>query len=66
MQFTSAASQDYETNYRAVTRTVITSYNQVVSDIATFRALEQQFYVSQECTAKATEAGFEVGTGIFC
>lgn len=56
-----AASQDYETNYRAVTRTVITSYNQVVSDIATFRALEQAV-ISAESALKATEAGFEVGT----
>ncbi|MEL0641450.1 outer membrane channel protein TolC [Pseudoalteromonas aliena] len=56
-----AASQDYETNYRAVTRTVITSYNQVVSDIATYKALEQAV-VSAQSALKATEAGFEVGT----
>ena len=43
-----SASQDYETNYRAVTRTVITSYNQAV--------------VSAQSALKATEAGFEVGT----
>ncbi|WP_165727197.1 outer membrane channel protein TolC [Pseudoalteromonas sp. 31A1] len=55
------ASQDYETNYRAVTRTVITSYNQVVSDIATYKALEQAV-VSAQSALKATEAGFEVGT----
>jgi len=56
-----AASQDYETNYRAITRTVITSYNQVVSDIATYKALEQAV-VSAQSALKATEAGFEVGT----
>jgi outer membrane protein len=56
-----SASQDYETNYRAVTRSVITSYNQVVSDIATYRALEQAV-VSAQSALKATEAGFEVGT----
>ncbi|WP_372761022.1 outer membrane channel protein TolC [Pseudoalteromonas sp.] len=56
-----AASQDYETSYRAITRTVITSYNQVVSDIATYRALEQAV-ISAESALKATEAGFEVGT----
>lgn len=56
-----AASQDYEANYRAITRTVITSYNQVVSDIATYKALEQAV-VSAESALKATEAGFEVGT----
>lgn len=56
-----AASQDFETNYRAVTRSVITSYNQVVSDIATFKALEQAV-VSAQSALKATEAGFEVGT----
>ena len=56
-----SASQDYETNYRAVTRTVITSYNQVVSDIATYKALEQAV-VSAQSALKATEAGFEVGT----
>ncbi len=55
------ASQDCETNYRAVTRTVITSYNQVVSDIATYKALEQAV-VSAQSALKATEAGFEVGT----
>ena len=56
-----AASQDFETDYRAVTRSVITSYNQVVSDIATFKALEQAV-ISAESALKATEAGFEVGT----
>lgn len=56
-----AASQDFETNYRAVTRSVITSYNQVVSDIATFKALEQAV-ISAQSALKATEAGFEVGT----
>ena len=56
-----AASQDYEANYRAITRTVITSYNQVVSDIATYKALEQAV-VSAQSALKATEAGFEVGT----
>ena len=56
-----AASQDYEANYRAITRTVITSYNQVVYDIATYKALEQAV-VSAQSALKATEAGFEVGT----
>jgi len=56
-----AASQDFETDYRAVTRSVITSYNQVVSDIATYKALEQAV-ISAESALKATEAGFEVGT----
>lgn len=55
------ASQDYEANYRAITRTVITSYNQVVSDIATYKALEQAV-VSAQSALQATEAGFEVGT----
>ncbi|WP_024612217.1 outer membrane channel protein TolC [Pseudoalteromonas sp. TB64] len=56
-----SASQDLETNYRAITRSVITSYNQVVSDIATYKALEQAV-VSAQSALKATEAGFEVGT----
>lgn len=56
-----AASQDLESNYRSVTRSVITSYNQVVSDIATYKALEQAV-VSAQSALKATEAGFEVGT----
>lgn len=56
-----AASEDLEANLRGVTRSVITSYNQVVSDIATFKALEQAV-VSAESALKATEAGFEVGT----
>jgi outer membrane protein len=56
-----SASQDFETNYRAVTRSVITSYNQVVSDIATYKALEQAV-VSAQSALQATEAGFEVGT----
>ena len=45
----------------ACTDSVITSYNQVVSDIATFKALEQAV-ISAESALKATEAGFEVGT----
>ena len=56
-----AASEDLESSLRGVTRSVITSYNQVVSDIATFKALEQAV-VSAESALKATEAGFEVGT----
>lgn len=56
-----AASEDLEASLRAVTRNTITSYNQVVSDIATFKALEQAV-VSAESALKATEAGFEVGT----
>ncbi|MFK3872422.1 outer membrane channel protein TolC [Pseudoalteromonas rhizosphaerae] len=56
-----AASEDLEASLRGVTRSVITSYNQVVSDIATFKALEQAV-VSAESALKATEAGFEVGT----
>ena len=56
-----AASEDLEASLRAVTRSVITSYNQVVSDIATFKALEQAV-VSAQSALKATEAGFEVGT----
>ncbi|KPH62680.1 outer membrane channel protein [Pseudoalteromonas porphyrae] len=56
-----SASQDLESSLRGVTRSVITSYNQVVSDIATFKALEQAV-VSAESALKATEAGFEVGT----
>jgi len=39
-----AASQDFETNYRAVTRSVITSYNQVVSDIATFKRSNKRLF----------------------
>ena len=56
-----AASEDLESSLRGVTRSVITSYNQVVSDIATYKALEQAV-VSAESALKATEAGFEVGT----
>ncbi|MBQ4832840.1 outer membrane channel protein TolC [Pseudoalteromonas sp. MMG010] len=56
-----ATSQDLESNYRAITRSVITSYNQVVSDIATYKALEQAV-ISAQSALKATEAGFEVGT----
>ncbi|CAM4307508.1 outer membrane channel protein TolC [Pseudoalteromonas ostreae] len=56
-----AASEDLEASLRGVTRSVITSYNQVVSDIATFKALEQAV-VSAQSALKATEAGFEVGT----
>lgn len=56
-----AASEDLESTLRGVTRSVITSYNQVVSDIATYHAL-QQAVVSAESALKATEAGFEVGT----
>jgi outer membrane protein len=56
-----SASQDLESNYRAMTRSVITSYNQVVSDIATYKALEQAV-VSAQSALQATEAGFEVGT----
>lgn len=56
-----SASQDLETNLRAVTRSIIISYNQVVSDIATYKALEQAV-VSAQSALKATEAGFEVGT----
>ncbi|MCF2862353.1 outer membrane channel protein TolC [Pseudoalteromonas sp. Cnat2-41] len=55
------ASEDLEATLRGVTRTTITSYNQVVSDIATYRALEQAV-VSAESALQATEAGFEVGT----
>ena len=46
---------------RDITRSVITSYNQVMSDVATYRALEQAV-VSAESALQATEAGFEVGT----
>lgn len=56
-----ATSQDLEAQMRAVTRQTITSYNQVVSDIATYKALEQAV-VSAESALQATEAGFEVGT----
>ena len=60
-KLTLGASEDLEASLRAVTRNTITSYNQVVSDIATFKALEQAV-VSAESALKATEAGFEVGT----
>ncbi|WP_046003047.1 outer membrane channel protein TolC [Pseudoalteromonas rubra] len=56
-----AASEDLEASMRNVTRSVITSYNQVMSDVATYRALEQAV-VSAESALQATEAGFEVGT----
>jgi len=56
-----AASQEFESAYRNVNKQVRTSYNQVVSDIATYRALEQAV-VSAESALQATEAGFEVGT----
>ena len=46
---------------RNMTRSVITSYNQVASDVATYRALEQAV-VSAESALQATEAGFDVGT----
>ncbi|CAM4050237.1 outer membrane channel protein TolC [Pseudoalteromonas byunsanensis] len=55
------ASQDLEASMREVTRSVITSYNQVVSNVATYRALEQSV-VSAQSALQATEAGFEVGT----
>ncbi|KZN48669.1 outer membrane channel protein TolC [Pseudoalteromonas luteoviolacea] len=56
-----AASEDLEASMRNITRSVITSYNQVMSDVATYRALEQAV-VSAESALQATEAGFEVGT----
>ncbi|AOT07182.1 outer membrane channel protein TolC [Pseudoalteromonas luteoviolacea] len=56
-----AASEDLEASMRNVTRSVITSYNQVMSNVATYRALEQAV-VSAESALQATEAGFEVGT----
>ncbi|CCQ09924.1 Type I secretion outer membrane protein, TolC precursor [Pseudoalteromonas luteoviolacea B = ATCC 29581] len=56
-----AASQDLESSLRNVTRSVITSYNQVMADVATYRALEQAV-ISAESALKATETGFEVGT----
>jgi outer membrane protein len=56
-----AASEDLESSMRELTRSVITSYNQVVSDVATYRALAQAV-VSAESALQATEAGFEVGT----
>ena len=60
-EFFVAASQDFESAYRNVNKEVRTSYNQVVSDIATYKALEQAV-VSAESALQATEAGFEVGT----
>ncbi|MFC3031974.1 outer membrane channel protein TolC [Pseudoalteromonas fenneropenaei] len=56
-----AASEDLEASMRNVTRSVITSYNQVMSDVATYKALEQAV-ISAESALKATETGFEVGT----
>jgi outer membrane protein len=56
-----ATSQDFESAYRSVNKQVRTSYNQVVSDIATYKALEQAV-VSANSALQATEAGFEVGT----
>ncbi|QZO13605.1 outer membrane channel protein TolC [Pseudoalteromonas piscicida] len=56
-----ASSEDMEAAMRNMTRSVITSYNQVVSDVATYRALEQAV-VSAESALQATEAGFDVGT----
>lgn len=56
-----ASSEDFEKSYRDVSKRVRTSYNQVVSDIATYRALEQAV-ISAESALQATEAGFEVGT----
>ena len=55
------SSEDLEATHRSVTRNVRTSYNQVVSDIATYKALEQAV-VSAQSALQATEAGFEVGT----
>lgn len=55
------ASEDLEASMREVTRSVITSYNQVMSNVARFRALEQAV-VSAQSALQATEAGFEVGT----
>ncbi|SFB81969.1 outer membrane channel protein TolC [Pseudoalteromonas denitrificans] len=54
-------SEDLEASHRSVIRNVRTSYNQVVSDIATYKALEQAV-VSAQSALQATEAGFEVGT----
>lgn len=56
-----ASSEDMEAAMRNMTRSVITSYNQVASDVATYRALEQAV-VSAESALQATEAGFDVGT----
>jgi outer membrane protein len=56
-----SASQDLEASMREVTRSVITSYNQVMSNVATYKALEQAV-VSAQSALQATEAGFEVGT----
>ncbi len=56
-----AASEDYEQSFRNVTKQVRTSYNQVISDIATYKALEQAV-ISAQSALQATEAGFEVGT----
>ncbi len=56
-----ASSEDMEATHRAVTKNVRTTYNQVVSDIATYQALEQAV-VSAQSALHATEAGFEVGT----
>ncbi|ATC93618.1 outer membrane channel protein TolC [Pseudoalteromonas tunicata] len=56
-----ASAEDLEASHRLVSKQVRTSYNQVVSDIATFKALEQAV-VSAESALQATEAGFEVGT----
>ncbi|MBE0362978.1 outer membrane channel protein [Pseudoalteromonas ulvae UL12] len=56
-----ASAEDLEASHRSVSKQVRTSYNQVVSDIATYKALEQAV-VSAESALQATEAGFEVGT----
>lgn len=56
-----AASEDLEANLRSVTRSAITSYNQVKSDIATYKALAQAV-VSAKSALQATDAAFEAGT----
>lgn len=56
-----ASSEDFEQTFRNVSKSVRTSYNQVISDIATYKALEQAV-VSAQSALQATEAGFEVGT----
>ena len=55
-----AASQDLESTYRGVVRNARNSFNTLIADVSSIKALEQSV-ISAESALKATEAGFEVG-----
>ncbi|MDO6428061.1 outer membrane channel protein TolC [Thalassotalea sp. 1_MG-2023] len=56
-----AASQDLQQAHRNVVRNARNSYNTVIANVSSIKAL-QQSVISAESALKATEAGFEVGT----